>query len=126
MRIFKNKWVTHWAKKENIPDSDLYRTAVKVVAGKVEADLGGYLFKKRVAREGGGKRTGYRILLGYKKPNVERIIFLYAFAKNARPTISDKEKEALRLVAESFISSTNEQIIFLIKKGTVTEIQNHD
>jgi hypothetical protein len=123
MRIFKNKWVTRWAHKENIPDSILYQAAVEVVAGKVEADLGGYLFKKRVAREGSGKRTGYRILLGYKKPNVERIIFLYAFAKNASPTISDKEKEALRLVAESFISSTNEQVIFLIEKGTITEIK---
>ncbi|UZJ39191.1 type II toxin-antitoxin system RelE/ParE family toxin [Prosthecochloris sp. SCSIO W1102] len=34
------------------------------------------------------------------------LIFLYAFAKNERVNISDKGKTALRLVAESFVSST--------------------
>lgn len=34
------------------------------------------------------------------------LIFLYAFAKNERANISDKDKTALRLVAESFFSST--------------------
>ncbi len=34
------------------------------------------------------------------------LIFLYAFAKNERANISDKGKTALRLVAESFVSST--------------------
>ena len=59
--------------------------------GEVEADLDGYLFKKRLARQGSGKRGGYRTLIGYQRPNAERIIFLYAFAKNAKANISAKE-----------------------------------
>lgn len=98
MRAFKNKWFARWAQTENVLDSVLLQVAAEVVAGEVEADLGGGLFKKRLAREGSGKRGGYRVLIGYKKPNTQRIIFLYAFPKNARANISGKEKEALNLV----------------------------
>jgi hypothetical protein len=93
MKVFKNKWFARWARTENILDSVLLQVAAEVVEGQVETDLGGSLFKKRLAREGSGKRSGYRVLIGYKKPNTERIIFLYAFPKNVKAGISDKEKK---------------------------------
>jgi hypothetical protein len=126
MRFFKNKWVARWAHAEDIADSILLQAAVEVVAGHVEADLGGYLFKKRLAREGSGKRGSYRVLIGYQRQNAERIIFLYAFAKNAKANISDKEKEALSLVAEAFISATDVQIALLLKEGSIVEVQHHE
>jgi hypothetical protein len=89
------------------------QAAAEIVAGQVEADLGGGLFKKRLAREGGGTRRGYRVLIGYKRPNTDRIVFLYAFAKNARANISDKEKEALRLVAGALVLATDAQVSWL-------------
>ena len=124
--MFKNKWFARWAHAENIPDSVLLQAAEEVFAGQVEADLGGYLFKKRLAREGSGKRGGYRVLIGYKRPHAERIIFLYAFAKNAKANISDKEKEALSLVAEAFISATDAQVALLLKEGSIVEVQHHE
>lgn len=63
MRLFKNKWFARWARVEDISDSVLLQAAAEIVAGQVEADLGGYLFKKRLAREGSGKRGSYRVLL---------------------------------------------------------------
>src|SRR5208337_1707989 len=126
MRLFKNKWFARWARVEDISDSVLLQAAAEIVAGQVEADLGGYLFKKRLAREGSGKRGSYRVLLGYQRPNAERIIFLYAFAKNARANISDKEKEALSLVAEAFISATDMQVALLLKDGSLVEVQHHE
>ena len=92
----------------------------------MEADLGGGLFKKRLAREGRGKRAGYRVLIGYKKPNTERIIFLYAFAKNVRANISDKEKEALYLVTEAFASTTDAQMGLLLQEGSLLEVQQYE
>ncbi|MEW6664074.1 MAG: type II toxin-antitoxin system RelE/ParE family toxin [Thermodesulfobacteriota bacterium] len=92
----------------------------------MEADLGGYLFKKRLARDAHGKRAGYRIIIGYKRPNSERVIFLYAFAKNVRASISDKEREALSLVAENFISATDAQVGFLLKEGSIQEVKHHE
>ena len=84
------------------------------------------MFKKRLALGGSGKRSGYRVLIGYKKPNSDRIVFLYAFAKNARTNISDKEKEALSLVAEAFISATDAQVSLLLKEGSIEEVKHHE
>ena len=126
MRVFKNKWFARWVRTENVPDSALGRAAEEIVAGQVEADLGGCLFKKRLAREGGGKRRGYRVVVGYKKPNSDRIVFLYAFGKNARANISDKEREALSLVAEAFVAATEAQVSLLLQEGAIVEVQYHE
>ena len=110
MRVFTNKWFHHWARREGISDVALFNAAEEIPLGKVEANLGGCLFKKRLSRAGAGKRGGYRVLVGYKRPNAERIIFLYAFAKSEKANISDREKAALTLVAESFVKSNDEQL----------------
>lgn len=87
MRVFKNKWFNRWARSESITDPDLRNAAAEIVAGKVEADLGGYLFKKRLARAGKGKSGGYRTIVGYRKSGSDRLIFLYAFSKKAKANI---------------------------------------
>jgi hypothetical protein len=126
MRVFKNKWFTRWARGEDIQDATLLNIAAEVVAGWVEANLGGCLFKKRIARTGEGKSGGYRTLVGYKSPNTERIIFLYAFAKNVRDNISVKEEAALGLTAEAFILTTDKQLNELLAEGSIWEIQHHE
>jgi len=126
MRVFKNKWFHRWARREKISDVLLLKAAEEIVAGQVEADLGGYLFKKRLPRSGTGKSGGYRVLVGYKNPNIERLIFLYAFAKNQRANISDKDKAALRLVAESFAKTTENMLDELKHQKSIREIKDHE
>lgn len=121
MRVFKNKWFKRWADGEDIPDAVLHDAAMEIAAGKVEANLGGCLFKKRLPRKGGGKRGGYRIIVGYK--NTERVIFLYAFAKNEKASLSTKEEAALSLAAESFLKATDQQIQKLLKAGSIWEVK---
>jgi hypothetical protein len=104
----------------------LLDAAEEIAAGKVEANLGGCLFQKRLPRTGGGKRGGYRVVVGYKRPNAERIIFLYAFAKSDKANISTREEAALSLVAESFVSATDEQIQKLLAAGSIWEVQGHE
>jgi hypothetical protein len=113
-------------RKENVPSSVLLTAAQEIVTGKVEADLGGCLFKKRLPRSGEGKRGAYRVIVGYKKPNENRIIFLYAFAKNDRANISAKEEAALSLAAESFISATEQQLQKLMLSGSIREVKNDE
>ena len=126
MRVFKNKWFNRWARGEDIPDSILYSAALEIAAGRYEADLGGCLFKKRIARAGGGKSGGYRTLVGYKKANSERLIFLYSFAKSDRANITDREEAALSLAAESFLSASDKQLDELLKNGSVWEVQHNE
>jgi len=65
MRVFTNKWFNRWMRKENVPDSVLLNAVQEIVTGKVETDLGGCLFKKRLPQEGEGKRGTYRVIVGY-------------------------------------------------------------
>jgi hypothetical protein len=123
MRVFKNKWFSRWARSEGISDSDLCTAANEVIAGNVEADLGGYLFKKRVARVGGGKSSGYRTIVGYRKGNTDRVIFLYGFPKNDRSNITAKEHDALSTTADAFIAATDKQIADLVAKGSIFELE---
>jgi hypothetical protein len=80
------------------------------------------LFKKRVARAGGGKSTGYRTIVGYKKGNTDRVIFLYGFPKNSRSNITEREREALSTAA-AFIAATDKHLADLIAKGGIFELE---
>lgn len=123
MRIFTSKQFGHWASSEGISDSNLRISAKEAFAGQVEADLGGYLFKKRIARSGGGKSGGYRTILGFRKSNADRIFFLYGFPKNARANISSKEQEALRTVAGGLVNASDTQVEALKSKGSILELE---
>jgi len=79
-------------RKENIPSSVLLAAAQEIVTGKVEADLGGCLFKKRLPRAGGGKRGAYRVIVGYKRPDESRIIFYTHLPKATRQIYRQRKK----------------------------------
>jgi len=123
MRAFMEKKFGRWASSEGIDTDTLCRAAQEAFAGQVEADLGGYLFKKRVARASGGKSGGYRTILGFRKGKEERIFFLYGFPKNVRASITGRERTALTMVAEALIGATDGQIDQLKTKGSLTELE---
>ena len=52
-----------WQVAEKLPDAALCKAVREMENGLIDADLGGHLYKKRVARAGGGKSSGYRTLL---------------------------------------------------------------
>jgi hypothetical protein len=113
VRVFLVPQVVKLMRKEHLPVASLCRTAREVVAGKLgagEADLNGGLFKKRVARPGGGKSGGYRM------------IFAYAFAKNAAATLTPQGHEALVKAAGRFLAADNRQIAALLAFGDVNEM----
>lgn len=113
-------------RKERLPDSALCQTAREVLAGTLgagEADLGGGLFKKRVARSGGGKSGGLRMIVAYRQPRTERVLFTYAFAKNAASTLTPQGHEALVKVAVVFLATNDERVATLLASGDVTEVK---
>ena len=123
MRVFENKRFNRWARDERIPETALCRAARDVVEERVEADLGGYLFKKRIAGKGGGKSGGYRTIVGYRRGDSDRVLFLYGFAKNERANITDREHEALSIAATDLINAADTQIAELIAKGRLFELR---
>ena len=101
MRVFKSKHFSRYARKEGIENSALAEAIREIESGLVDAILGGGLVKKRVAREGGGKSSGYRTIIAFSSG--QRSLFLYGFAKNDRDNIGDDELRELRKLSQLFL-----------------------
>jgi hypothetical protein len=121
VRVFKNTWFARFAAKEGITDGELKAIVNEVLeAGQAEANLGGGVYKVRLARPGEGKAGGYRVIVFFKSG--ERTFFRYGFAKSARANISEKEERNHKRVAKFLLSLNNEQLDALVKTGQYTEI----
>lgn len=123
MRVFVGKQFSKWASSEAIDDETLIETAEEAFDGSVDADLGGYLFKKRLAREGGGKSSGYRTIICFRKTDSDRIFFLHGFPKNSKGNITAKEEKALKLVAKSMVNLSEDQIAELERTGAIRALE---
>ena len=123
MRIFKVSWFTRFAAKEGIPDSELENIVGQVLEPKhADADLGGGVYKVRIARPGKGKAGGYRALVFFKSG--ELTFFVYGFAKSGRENISRKELAQLKETAKDWLVLTDEQLNKLVKSGKYQEIRS--
>ena len=125
MRIFKNAWFSHFADREGITDNDLKEAANRLEVGQTrqpfgDADLGGGVYKMRLARPGEGKSGGYRVIVFFK--NEERTFFEYAFAKADRGNISEKELRDLKKRAKINLSLTDEELKNDLKKRNWIEV----
>ena len=108
MAIYKTRWFDRWARKEGLTRSSLC-DAVREMRGQLyEADLGGGLLKKRIARAGRGKSGGFRTLVATNKGS--RWVFVYGFRKNQRSNIDKDEEEALKKLAAYLLSLTTQAI----------------
>lgn len=121
MRIFRNQWITKFAKKHKISDSELIEAVERAGKGVIDADLGGGVIKQRIARQGQGRSGGYRSLIFFRRG--ERAFFMTAFAKNDRENITDKELAELKKAAAIILAMTETDIEQAKANGTFTEIQ---
>ena len=94
MLIFKTKYFARWAKKMRITDLKLTDAIVVMDAGLVGTELGKGLYKKRLAFQNTGKRSGGRAIIVYRKQ--EKAFFIYGFAKNEKENISAHEEQAFK------------------------------
>jgi hypothetical protein len=123
MRIFKNKAFGKWAAKEGLADIALQAAAQEIAQGLVDADLGGHVYKKRVAVGGRGKSGGLRALVACRIG--DKAFFVYGFAKNARANISDKELKALRLYADILLNYSKTELNKAVAFGELIEVINN-
>ena len=126
MKVFKYSDFAKWARKERISDKALRQAAAEIVEGKVEADLGDNLFKKRLAKPGRGKSAGWRLIVGYRKPNADRVVFVFGFGKNEASNISKEGRKALAITVESVISANDKTMEALLNTGAVIEVKGDE
>ena len=102
MGVYETRWFERWARKQGLEDLRLCAAVREMVEGLYDADLGGGLVKKRIARPGQGKSGGFRTLIATNKG--DRWIFVYGFSKNERSNINKDDEKSLKTLAEDLLS----------------------
>ncbi len=118
--ILKRKDFARWQWSEKLSDAALCQAVKEMEDGLIDADLGGFLYKKRVARPGEGKRGAYRTLLSAKMGN--RYVFLHGFPKSDKENISQDEKKALQFAGKVFLDLPAEALNKALKAGVLVEV----
>lgn len=118
--IYKTRPFSRWASKALLSDDLLCRAVEEMANGLIDADLGGGVYKKRIALPGRGKSGSARTLLATNRD--DRWIFMFGFEKNERANISDKERDALRTMAKDLLGLTTRQLQNAVSDGTLMEV----
>ncbi len=80
MRIFTTRAFSRLDVAGELSDTDLILAVDEMNDGLWDANLGGQVYKKRVALAGRGKSGGARTLVAFKSH--DKAFFMYGFAKN--------------------------------------------
>jgi hypothetical protein len=121
MRIFKGDHFCDFAKREKISDKSLKDVVKAAEEGRIEADLGAGVIKQRLARPGGGKSRGCRLIICFKKG--ARAFFIYGFPKSERANLSALELRYAKLLAKALFNMTEEQLNAELASGKFVEIK---
>ncbi|WP_323025521.1 type II toxin-antitoxin system RelE/ParE family toxin [Castellaniella sp.] len=122
MHIFKTRHFQRWMRKTELNDAALRKAIQEMAVGRIDADLGGGVAKKRIGLAGRGKRGGVRTLIATNKGN--RWFFIFGFEKNERENIGDDELQALQDYAADLLKRTITQLDAAVADGTLLEIAN--
>ena len=124
MRIFKTRLFAKWARKEKLSDLLLRQAVQEMEAGLVDGDLGGHVYKKRIALKGRGKRGGVRSIIAYKAS--EKAFFIFGYAKNEKDNITIEEKKIAKALAGELLAYSIEQLNKLVRKGVFFEVNDDE
>ena len=122
MRIFKTKTFARWMRKEGLRDAGLVTAVGELEISHFDADLGGKVYKKRIALPGRGKRGSVRTLIAYQ--GGDRAFFMYGFAKNVRRNIDTDELAALKLMAKTLLEKSDVRLKKDLEAKILIEVCN--
>ncbi len=96
----------------------------EIEKGLIDADYGGGLIKKRVARDGGGKSGGYRSIIAYRSE--DKCIFMFCFAKSSRANLNMSEVVQYKNATGLYLGFSEIEIAVAIKKRELVEVTYND
>ncbi|MDE1163502.1 MAG: type II toxin-antitoxin system RelE/ParE family toxin [Acidobacteriaceae bacterium] len=120
LRIFKSREFARFAKRSGLSDQALLHAVEQVESGLIDADLGGGVYKQRVARPGKGKSGGFRTILLMRAG--ELILFVDGFAKSERDNITTEELLAFRMVAKGLLYD-KQKLAEAVERKVLVEIK---
>lgn len=99
-------------------------TVREIEKGLIDADYGGGLIKKRVARDGGGKSGGYRSIIAYRSEG--KCIFMFCFAKSDRGNLNINEVAQYKNATGIYLGFSEIEIAAALKKRELVEVTYND
>ena len=109
-----------WAGKAGVTDTALLKTVADIERGLIDADLGSYLLKQRVALPGRGKSGSTRTLLATRFAGT--LYFLFGFEKSDRENITRRELGIYQSLASNLVALSNDQIETALKANELIEV----
>ena len=119
-RILKTRTFNRWLRKTLLTDTALLKAIDEMEQGLVDADLGGNIYKKRVALPGRGKSGSTRTLIATNRQ--DRWFFMFDFEKNDKENITQAELAYLQEVAQIFLGYSSDELQLAIDKGELLEV----
>lgn len=122
-RIFKTRVFERWMQKIELSDALLLNAVDEMERGLIDADLGGGVYKKRIALPNRGKSGSVRTLIATNKN--DRWFFVLGFEKNQRDNIGTLELKTLKDVAFDLLKLNEAELNSFVKNQKIKEI-DHD
>lgn len=119
LRVFALKGFVRFARRMHVSDGALW----EAVLSPPDADLGGGLYKFRIARPGEGARGGGRALVALKVGC--RAVLMFGWEKKDMENITAKELKVYRLLAKRYLGFTDGEIGIAVNDGTLQEFRQH-
>lgn len=122
MSVYKTREFSRFARKAELGSTELLEAARAVASGRWDADLGGGVFKQRIARKGSGKSGGFRTIVLFKVGG--HSFFVHGFAKNEKANITPGELKALKKLAATFLGLDAAALETASAAGEIAEVTN--
>ena len=123
MNVLMTRPFARFARKAKITAASLVQAAEEVALGEHDADLGGNVFKQRVARPGGGKSGGFRTIILFRIGG--HGIFAHGFAKKDKANVTAGELKALKRLASVLLELPRAELDRAIEAGELIRIDGN-
>ncbi len=120
MRVFKTKRFAKWAKKERLTDGVLCKVIGEMDQNTNTGRLSDFIYKRRVALPGRGKRGGARMILAFRAG--DKAFFIFGFAKNELDNIEEFQLRQLRILGSLLLNYRNEELEYALKERELAEV----
>ncbi len=93
----------------------------EMLQGGYDADLGGGLFKYRLARTGQGASGGARAIVAMRLG--VRVVLLYGFEKKDTANITARDLKAFKQLARLYLNFTESELAFAVAEKRLIDVR---
>lgn len=121
MRVFKVRSFHRFAKSHGLQDARLIDAVREIGHGRIDADLGGGIYKQRVARPGAGRSGGFRVVIAHRLG--AHWFFVFGFEKSKLDNVNRSDLQVLRQHGLLLSGYSSDELAWAIEKGELVEVR---